>query len=107
MSPVVVLVGAPGAGKTSIGRALAAALNLDFADTDELIESSEDRSVADIFIDDGEDYFRAREREAVAQAMATEMGVVALGGGAILAKIPVRGSLERRPCGCDSHQTPQ
>lgn len=86
MSPVVVLVGAPGAGKTSIGRALAAALNLDFADTDELIESSEDRSVADIFIDDGEDYFRAREREAVAQAMATEMGVVALGGGAILAK---------------------
>ena len=68
MSPVVVLVGAPGAGKTSIGRALAVALNLDFADTDELIESSEDRSVADIFIDDGEDYFRAREREEVGGA---------------------------------------
>lgn len=86
MSPLVVLVGAPGAGKTSIGRALAAALDVGFTDTDELIEHTENRSVADIFIDEGEDYFRAREREAVAQAIATEVGVVALGGGAILAQ---------------------
>jgi len=84
MSPLVVLVGAPGAGKTSIGRALAMALRVDFADTDELIERAEDRSVADIFIDEGEDYFRAQERDAVTQAMATETGVVAFGGGAIL-----------------------
>ncbi|NQU37345.1 MAG: shikimate kinase [Actinobacteria bacterium] len=85
MSPVIVLVGAPGAGKTSIGRALAVALGIDFADTDELLETAEGRSVSDVFIDDGEDYFRARERETVAKAMAVQDGVLALGGGAVLA----------------------
>jgi shikimate kinase len=86
MSPLVVLVGAPGAGKTSVGRALAAAWDVSFSDTDQLIEHAENRSVADIFIDEGEDYFRARELEAVAQAVAAEEGVLAFGGGAVLAQ---------------------
>ena len=84
MSPTVVLVGAPGAGKTSVGRALATELGVTFTDTDEVIESREGRPVGAIFIDDGEDYFRDRERDAVADVLATEEGVVSLGGGAVM-----------------------
>ncbi len=84
MSPVVVLVGAPGAGKTTVGTALAARLAVDFADTDQLVERSEGQTVGDIFIQQGEDYFREREREAVLEALTEQSGVVALGGGAVL-----------------------
>ncbi len=85
MSPIVVIVGAPGAGKTTVGTALAAGLGVTFSDTDVEIERSQGRSVYDIFIDDGEEAFRALERAAVADVMASESGVVAFGGGAVLA----------------------
>ncbi len=80
--PVAVVIGPPGSGKTVTGRALAALLGVAFHDTDEEIVRREGRSIADIFIDDGEAAFRALERAEVARALEAERGVVALGGGA-------------------------
>lgn len=80
--PRVVLVGPPGSGKTSTGRALAELLAVPFHDTDEAVEATDGRSIAEIFVEDGEPAFRALERAAVARALAGETGVVALGGGA-------------------------
>lgn len=82
--PRVVLVGVPGAGKSTIGRALALALGLPFRDTDEDIVVASRRSIADIFVQSGEAEFRRLEVEAVAAALAEHPGVLALGGGAIL-----------------------
>lgn len=80
-TPVAVLIGPPGAGKTTVGRALAHLLGVDLVDTDELVEQSAGRSISDIFVDEGEPAFRAMEVEATRAALATP-GVVALGGGA-------------------------
>lgn len=84
--PACVVVGPPGAGKTTVGGLVAARLRVDFADTDTLIERAAGKPIPDIFVDDGEDHFRALERVAVAQALAEHRGVLALGGGAILAE---------------------
>ncbi len=84
MTAIVALVGVPGAGKTTIGRRLAADIGVDFLDTDQLIEAREGRSVGDIFIQDGEDAFRVIECEVVARAIVESDGVLALGGGAVL-----------------------
>lgn len=86
MSPAVVLVGPPGAGKTTVGQLLATRWGVEFADTDDLVEQTAGRSIADIFTSDGEDAFRTLEREAVAEALASHAGVLALGGGAVLAE---------------------
>jgi shikimate kinase len=82
--PRVVLVGAMGAGKTTVGRLVADALGVDFLDTDEMIERQAGRTVSEIFIDDGEAHFRDLERTAVASALDSHRGVLALGGGAVL-----------------------
>jgi shikimate kinase len=82
--PVCVLVGAPGSGKSSVGWRLAQLLGVHFRDTDADIEQQAGRSIPDIFLDDGEEHFRTLERRAVAAALATFDGVVALGGGAVL-----------------------
>jgi shikimate kinase len=82
--PRVVLVGAMGAGKSTVGRLVAEALDVDFLDTDEVVERETAKTVADIFIEDGEGRFRELERAAVAEALATHDGVLALGGGAVL-----------------------
>ncbi|GGJ86450.1 shikimate kinase [Pilimelia anulata] len=82
--PVCVLVGPPGAGKTTVGTALAGALGVPFRDTDADIEAAEGRPIPEIFVDAGEAYFRAAERTAVAAALADFAGVLALGGGAVL-----------------------
>ena len=84
MAPRAVFVGAPGAGKTTVGAAVAELLGVPFADTDVLIEERAGKPIPEIFIDDGEDTFRALEREVVASALAEFDGVLALGGGAIL-----------------------
>jgi shikimate kinase len=84
MAPVCVLVGPPGAGKTTTGQALAAQLGVAFADTDEHVQRAAGKPIPDIFVDDGEAAFRALERAAVATALASHGGVLALGGGAIL-----------------------
>jgi shikimate kinase len=82
-----VLVGLPGSGKTTVGRRLAALLDVPFADSDELIEARTGRRVPDIFAADGEHVFRVLEEEAVAAAMADFLGVLALGGGAVLSPV--------------------
>ncbi len=84
MRPVAVLVGPPGAGKTTTGEAVAAILGVTFADTDSIIESRAGKPIPEIFIDEGEPAFRALERTVVAEALETFDGVLALGGGAIL-----------------------
>jgi shikimate kinase len=85
MRPAVVLVGVMGAGKTTIGGCLADALGLPFRDTDDDIVATAGKPISDIFVDDGEDHFRKLERAAVAAALSEFHGVLALGGGAILA----------------------
>ena len=82
--PLAVLVGAPGAGKTTVGLTLAGALGVEFRDTDRDIEQATGKPIGDIFVDDGEDHFRILETAAVACALAEHDGVLALGGGAIL-----------------------
>lgn len=86
MSPVCVLVGVMGAGKSTVGTLLAQRLGVGFHDVDTAIEAAAGKPISEIFIDEGEDHFRALEREAVAAALASFDGVVALGGGAILAE---------------------
>lgn len=83
MTPAVVLVGAPGAGKTTVGRLLADLLGVGFRDTDEDIEAGTGSAVTDLFIDVGEASFRELERDAVAAALTGADGVLALGGGAV------------------------
>jgi shikimate kinase len=84
VAPRVVLVGAPGAGKTTVGKILADRLGVEFHDTDAGIEAAEGSTVSDIFINHGEAYFRSLERAQVATMVAEHDGVVALGGGAVL-----------------------
>jgi shikimate kinase len=79
----VVLVGPPAAGKSTVGRLLAERLGVGFVDSDELIVAAAGKPVGDIFVDDGEEAFRALEETAVARALAGD-GVLALGGGAVL-----------------------
>ena len=87
MSPRLVLVGAPGAGKSTIGRQVAARLHLAFTDTDRLVEDIAGMSVSDIFVTMGEAQFRRLEEEAIEQALIESDGVIALGGGAILSEV--------------------
>jgi shikimate kinase len=84
--PLAVLVGAPGSGKTTVGGLLADRLGVTLRDTDADVEAALGMTVSDIFIERGEDAFRAAEWEAVATALASHPGVLALGGGAILAE---------------------
>jgi shikimate kinase len=82
--PTAVLIGSPGAGKSSVGRRVAKRLGVRFVDSDRLIERTAGMSVADIFVSQGEDAFRAMEEEAVAAALAEPGGVLSLGGGAVM-----------------------
>jgi shikimate kinase len=81
---VLVLVGPPGAGKTTVGRALAERLGVPFRDTDHDVEAVAGKPIAEIFYDDGEERFRALERAAVKVALEEHEGVLCLGGGAVL-----------------------
>lgn len=82
--PRVVLIGPMGAGKTTVAALLGEAWGVPVRDTDADVEAAEGRSVSDIFVDSGEAHFRALEAAAVAEALATCDGVLALGGGAVL-----------------------
>ncbi len=81
---LVVLVGPMGAGKSTVAGLLAEAYGVTARDTDADVEAAEGRSISDIFVDSGEDHFRELERAAVADALASHDGVLALGGGAVL-----------------------
>jgi len=84
LSPVVVLVGPPGAGKTTIALELAERLGVDFRDTDQDVEAAKGVTVQELFVDHGEAHFRELEAQAVAAALSEHDGVLALGGGAVL-----------------------
>ncbi|MFD1945957.1 shikimate kinase [Nocardioides aestuarii] len=84
MAPRVVLVGPMGAGKTTVAGLLGEAWDLPVRDTDADVEAAEGRTISDIFVDDGEAHFRTLEAKAVADALASHDGVLALGGGAVL-----------------------
>lgn len=85
-SPRVVLVGPPGAGKSTIGRRLAREWGVELYDTDNGIELEAGRTIPEIFADGGEDEFRAIEERVVRRAILAERGVVSLGGGAVLSR---------------------
>ncbi|MEN9292218.1 MAG: hypothetical protein RL288_14 [Actinomycetota bacterium] len=78
------LIGPPGAGKSSIGKSLAKRMNLNFIDTDELIENRSGKKISDIFLEDGEAGFRALEKESVLEALRQANSIISLGGGAVL-----------------------
>jgi shikimate kinase len=82
--PRAVLIGPPGAGKSSVGRALAKLLQCEVLDTDKEVERISGKKIAEIFTDDGEPVFRAIEKDVVLQALKNEVGIVALGGGSVL-----------------------
>ncbi|WP_448850836.1 shikimate kinase [Corynebacterium sp. 335C] len=84
-APLAVLVGPPGAGKSTIGRRLSRALGVPLTDSDELIEQREGRACGEVFSDLGEPRFREIEEELVAEAL-TRPGIVSLGGGAVLSE---------------------
>jgi shikimate kinase len=84
---VIVLVGPPASGKSSVGTLLAARLGVPFADTDDLVARSAGKPVGDIFVEDGESTFREHERAAAARCLdgfGAGGGVLALGSGAVL-----------------------
>lgn len=82
MAPRVILIGPMGSGKTTIGSLLAQRLGLNFRDTDHLIEEQEGKTVSQIFLDQGEDAFRAIEKRVLREELLTDGTVLSLGGGA-------------------------
>ncbi len=81
----IYLIGFMGAGKSTVGRALAARLKRPFVDTDEVIERQTGRTIAEIFATDGERAFRLMERRLLGELARTNGQVVAVGGGAVMA----------------------
>jgi shikimate kinase len=84
ISPLVVLVGPPGAGKSTVGQLLADRRGVAFRDTDSDVERGAGMAISDIFIEQGEPAFRELERAAVHRALSEHDGVLALGGGAVI-----------------------
>jgi shikimate kinase len=78
----ILLIGPPGAGKSTVGQALANKLAIDFIDTDQVIENETGKTITDIFVIDGEPHFRALELQTLRNVLTLESGVISLGGGA-------------------------
>ena len=78
----IVLIGPPGAGKSSIGRSLSKEMDVPFIDSDSEIEKIAQKKISEIFVDDGEQAFRKIEVEVVSNLLRNFSGVIALGGGA-------------------------
>ena len=85
LKKTIVMVGMMGAGKTAVGRALAARLEVPFLDSDHEIESAANMTIPEIFARDGEAFFRRKERQVIARLLTEECGVLSTGGGAFLA----------------------
>jgi shikimate kinase len=82
--PLIVLIGPPGSGKTSVGKALGKLLDLPVRDTDAIVESIEGKSISDIFLEDGETKFREVEQNVVLGELERTEGILSLGGGSVL-----------------------
>jgi shikimate kinase len=83
MMSTIVLVGVPGAGKTTVGKLLAKELQVEFFDSDQLIEARAGKSVSDIFTQDGEPAFRKIEHDVIIELLDSPNSVLALGGGSL------------------------
>ena len=79
----IVLIGAPGAGKSTVGGMVAKRLGLEFVDVDNVIEHRAGKPISEIFVDEGEAYFRELERETTLELLRGG-GVISLGGGAVM-----------------------
>lgn len=90
LRPVLVLVGPPGAGKTTVGRIVADRLGVAFRDTDDDVVERVGKPIPEIFVDHGEAYFRALEEQVVDAALRGHGGVLALGGGSVLSALTRR-----------------
>lgn len=86
LKKTVVLVGMMGAGKTAVGKALAARLQVPFLDSDAEIVTAANMEIAEIFQRDGEEFFRRRETEVIDRLLDGTHGVLSTGGGAFLAE---------------------
>jgi shikimate kinase len=86
LKKTVAMVGMMGAGKTAVGRVVAAKLGAPFTDSDAEIESAANLSVPEIFERDGEAFFRRRETEIIARLLERERCILSTGGGAFLAQ---------------------
>lgn len=84
LKKTVVMVGMMGAGKTAVGRALAARLGVPFLDSDHEIEAAANMTIPEIFARDGEAFFRRKESQVIARLLEEERGVLSVGGGAFL-----------------------
>ena len=96
MSPRVVIVGMPASGKSTVGSHVAEALGVPFHDADDVIEARTGKLIREIFSDDGEDAFRALEEQVVLELLASDDGVVSLGGGSVLSST-IRSALKGLP----------
>jgi shikimate kinase len=86
MAKSIILIGPPGSGKSTIGKALARKLQKPFVDTDDVIEARTEISISQIFIDKGEPWFRDLEQVVLSEELAKLDGVLSLGGGAPLSE---------------------
>ena len=84
MAPRIILIGAMGSGKTTIGKELSNRLAYSFRDTDQMIVTQTGREISDIFLEDGEEEFRALEKIILRTALLEDGAVLALGGGACI-----------------------
>ncbi len=91
----ILLVGMPGAGKSSVGRLLAEHLGLPFVDADDEVEREAGLSISEIFARDGEAGFRVRERQVMLRLIDGSPSVIAAGGGAFLDQVVQAAALER------------
>lgn len=82
----VVLVGMMGSGKTAVGKALAARLQVPFLDSDAAIEEAAHSTIAEIFARDGEPFFRDRESEVISRLLSGPPAIVSTGGGAFMSE---------------------
>ena len=78
--------GMMGSGKSSIGKLIAKKINYNFIDTDLLIEKEENKSINQIFAENGEEYFRVLEKKIALNSLNRKKTIISLGGGAILNK---------------------
>lgn len=86
LKKTIVMVGMMGAGKTAVGRALAARLGVPFLDSDHEIEAAANMTIPEIFARDGEAFFRKKEAQVIARLLEEKRGVLSTGGGAFLSE---------------------
>lgn len=82
MAPRIILIGPMGSGKTTVGQLIADSLQIPFRDTDHVIEERSGKTISEIFLDEGEESFRALEKKVLRDELLSDNTVLALGGGA-------------------------